>query len=384
MTEFFAGSNRWLKTGFLLPIVALNGWVLIEIVQYFEPFVTVLIGAAVLAFILNYPVEFLQKTLLQRGFLQKHLQKRSSDRGYAVLIVLFATLIGLGTLTITLLPALSEQLSSIVNQLPDWFNASSQKLQAVQHWASAHRLPINLNRIIQEFTERLPAQIEGLGDETVLLTLNAVGGLSSLLLTIVLTFYLLLDGKRVWKALFRWLPSDKRDRIRRSLQRDFHRYFIGQATLGVILATVLSIVFFLLNIPYSLLLGSTIGVMSLVPFGDTLGYVVICLLLAAKSPTLALTTLGIVVILDQIIDQIIAPRILGEFTGLKPIWIIIALLFGTKLFGLPGLLIAVPIASFINNLLDDDDSQDNNAQLEPYSTEELNPLVTQPHEVISS
>lgn len=387
MTGLSERSIRWLKTGFFLPIAALNGWVLINIVQYFEPFVTIFIGAAVLAFILNYPVEFLQKHFLQRHF----LQKRNVDRGYAVLLVLLVTLMGLATLTITLLPALSEQLASIVNQLPDWFNAFSQKLQAVQHWASVHRLPINLNRIIRELTERFPAQLEGLGDETVLLTLNAVGGLSSLLLTLVLTFYLLLDGKRVWHALFRWLPSDKRDRIRRALQHDFHCYFIGQATLGIILGTIFSIVFFLLNIPYSLLLGSTVGIMSLVPLGDTVSYVVICLLLAAKSPTLALTTFGIVLVLDQIIDQVIAPRILGEFTGLKPIWIIIALLFGTKLFGLPGLLIAVPIASFINNLLDDEgvngeDAQDENlldhegnTPSEPHDEEERSTLMTQAH-----
>lgn len=339
MVELTA-SMQWLKKWLLLPLLVLNGWVLIQLFHYLEPLVTVFIMAAVLAFILNYPVEFLQR----------HNISRSS----AVLLVLVISLVGLATLTVTLLPAISSQLADIIDQLPNWLNAASQKLQSLQNWAAVNRLPINLGRVIQEFTDRLPAQIEGLGDETLFLTLGAVGGLSSLVLTLVLTFYLLLDGKRVWNVFFLWLPPHQRRKIRRLLQEDFHNYFIGQATLGLMVGTLLSATFFLLKIPYSLLLGSTVGIMSLIPFGDTLGYGLVCLLLAAKSPGLALTTLIIAIVIDQILDQVVAPRILGSFTGLKPIWVIIALLLGTKLFGFAGLLTAVPIASFISGFLEDD------------------------------
>jgi predicted PurR-regulated permease PerM len=68
---------------------------------------------------------------------------------------------------------------------------------------------------------------------------------------------------------------------------------------------------------------------------------------------LAIRILGVSLVIDQVIDQGTAPKILGGFTGLKPIWVIIALLLGTKLFGFPGLLLAVPIASFINTALED-------------------------------
>uniref|UniRef100_A0A832H2R6 AI-2E family transporter n=1 Tax=Oscillatoriales cyanobacterium SpSt-402 TaxID=2282168 RepID=A0A832H2R6_9CYAN len=340
MTSFSINSLRWLKSGLLLPLVALNAWVILQIFQYLEPLPTILIGAAVLAFVLNYAVEF--------------LQARNVNRGYAVLIVLAVSLLVLITAGITLVPALLEQLAAILNQLPDWLNAALTKLQALQNWAAAHRVPINLNRAIRQFTERLPDQLEGLGDETVLLTLNAVGGLTQLLLTLVLTFYLLLDGKRVWNAVFQWLPLQNRDQIRRSLQKDFHGYFIGQATLGLIMGGLISVVLFVLQVPYSLLLGSVVGIMTLIPFGDVMGYSLVCLLIAAQSPGLAVTALLVIFVLDQIVDQAIAPRVLGEFTGLKPIWVIVALLLGTKLFGFSGLLLAVPIASFINTLLDDE------------------------------
>ncbi|MDX2230330.1 MAG: AI-2E family transporter [Leptolyngbyaceae cyanobacterium bins.349] len=335
-----SGENpQWLKTGVLLPLIALNAWIVIQIFRYFEPLLTILIGAAVLAFVLNYPVEWLRRWM---------------HRTYAVLLVLVISLMGLVAMGVTLVPALLEQLSTILDQLPAGVGSAIAQLQTVQDWATVHHLPINLSRVIRQFTDRLPDQLEGLGDETLSLTLNAVGGLSSLFLTLVLTFYLLLDGKRVWQALFQRLPLKHPDRIRRSLQEDFHQYFIGQATLSVMMAVALSIVLLGLHIPYSLLLGAFVGVVSLIPFGDVLGYGLVCLLVAAQSPGLALVALSIIIVLDQIIDQAIAPRILGGFTGLKPIWVILALLLGTKLFGFPGLLLAVPIASFISTFLEEE------------------------------
>lgn len=352
MTSLSIDALRWVKTGLWLPLIALNGWVVIQVLQYFEPLVTILIGASVLAFVLNYPVEWLQQRL---------------SRPAAVAIVLLISLIALVGIGVTVVPVLLEQFTAIVQQLPNGLARAIAHLQVIQNWAAAHRLPINLNQIIQQITDRLPNQLEGLGDQTLLFTLNAVGGLSSLLLTLVLTFYLLLDGKRVWTAIFQRLPLKNRDRIRRSLQDDFHRYFIGQAILGAIMAVVLSVVLVILHVPYSLLLGAAVGVMTLIPFGDVAGYSLACLLIAAQSPGLAVLTLGVIVVLDQIIDQAIAPRILGSFTGLNPVWIILALLLGTKLFGLPGLLLAVPLASFISTILEDEtllENQDDLIQLD--------------------
>lgn len=347
-------SLKWLKRVLLVPAIVLNGWVLIQVLKYFEPFVTVFIAASVFAFVLNHPVEF--------------LQKRQINRNLAIFIVLVVSLLGVVTLGVTLLPALSEQLSSIIEKLPAWFNVVSQKLQTAQTWASAHRLPVNFSRVIRQLTDRFPERIESLGDETLSLTLNAVGGVSSLLLTVVLTFYLLLDGKRIWNTLVRWLPLANKERIQRSLQNDFRSYYVGQATVGLILGTLLSLVLFVFQVPYSLLLGLMVGVMSMVPFGDTLGYIILGLILLAQSPGLALTAFVAVLVVDQIVDQAITPRILGNLTGLKPIWVIVALLLGTKVLGLSALLIAVPVASFIGTLLEDESLLDQDRPFEEQST----------------
>lgn len=331
--------TRWLKTRLALPLLVLNGWVLLQLVEYFEPLFTIFVLSAVLAYVLNYPVQF----LCQRGI----------RRSYAVLMVLVLSLLLLVTLGVTLLPTVVMQVTEIVTLLPDWVNAVSQKLETLQAWALSRRLPLDLSRLNTQLSDRLPGEVQALADQTLTLTLDAIGSLSEVLLVIVLTLYLLLDGRRVWDGVFRWVPLKYRDRMGQQLEGNFHRYFIGQAAMGLIMGTALTIAFFLLKVPYSLLLGLLVGVMTLIPFGDVLSFGLISVLVAAQDLGLGVRTLVTASVIDQIVDQAIAPRVLGGFTGLKPIWVIVALLVGTKIAGLPGLLTAVPVAGFVQDVLED-------------------------------
>ena len=331
--------NRWLKNRLALPLLVLNGWVLLQLMEYFEPLFTVFVLSAVLAYVLNYPVQFLH----QRGI----------QRQYAVLLVLVVSLIVLVTLGVTLFPTVVTQLTEIVTLLPDWINTVSQKLELLQEWALSRRLPINLSRLIAQLSDRLPGEVQAIADQTVTLTLDAIGSLSEGVLVIVLTLYLLLDGRRIWDGVFRWVPLKYRDRMGQQLESNFHRYFIGQATMGLIMGSTLTLAFFVLKVPYSLLLGLLVGVMTLIPFGDILSFGLISLLVAAQDLGLGVKTLVVAAVIDQFVDQAVAPRVLGSFTGLKPIWVIISLLIGTKVAGLPGLLTAVPIAGFIQDLIED-------------------------------
>ncbi len=339
MPELPDNWNQWLKTRLTLPFIVLNGWVLLQLVQYFEPLFTIFILAAVLAYVLNYPVNF----LTQRGI----------KRGYAVLTALVVSLIVLTALGVTLFPSLVAQLTEVVTLLPEWVNAVSQKLQLLQGWAASHRLPVNLSRLIRQLSDNLPGEVQAIADQSLTLTLDAIGSLSEAFLVIVLTLYLLLDGRRVWDGVFRWVPLQYREQAGQQLESNFHRYFIGQATMGVIMGTTLTLAFFLLNVPYSLLLGLLIGVMTLIPFGDTVSFALISLLVATHDVSLGVKTLVVAAVIDQLVDQAIAPRVLGGFTGLKPIWVIISLLIGTKIAGLPGLLTAVPVAGFIRDVMAD-------------------------------
>lgn len=330
--------RQWLTVGLPFPLVVLNGWLALRVFQYFQPLVTIITLAALLAFVLNYPVQF--------------FQQRQVKRNYVVLLVFLlalAILVGLG---VTLIPLLIEQLSESAKLLPQWIDSGSQKLQVLDDWAATRNLPVNLGQLLSQLSDRLPDELQALSEEFLTLAFEAVDSVSEVLLTVVLTFYLLLDGQKLWNGLFGRLPPRFGPLVKQSLQQNFQNYFIGQVALAALVSFCLTTVFLVLKVPFGLLFGLGVGVMTLIPFGDLLSFSLVSLLVASHDFWLGVRTLAVALAVDQVIDQAIAPRLLGRFTGLSPVGILAALAIGTKVGGLLGLLVAVPLASSLKNILD--------------------------------
>ena len=330
--------HKWLTLGLPFPLIVINGWLLLQVFQYFQPLVTIFGLAAVLAFILNYPVQF--------------LQQREVKRNYAVLLIFLLTLVILVTFGITLIPILLKELSESAKLLPNWIDSGTQKLEALDNWAATQNLPINLSQLAIQLTDRLPNELQSLAEELLTLALEAIDSVSEVVLTVVLAFYLLLDGERLWKGLFQRLPSRFGLPLQQSLQQNFQNYFLGQVALAALVGFSMTVSFLALRVPFGLLFGLGIGIMTLIPFGDVLSFCLVSLLVASHDFWLGVNTFVVAIVVDQVIDQAIAPRLLGSFTGLSPIWVLAALAVGTKVGGLLGLLNAVPLASCLKSVID--------------------------------
>lgn len=122
--------------------------------------------------------------------------------------------------------------------------------------------------------------------------------------------------------------------------------------MAAILTLLLTTALILLDAPYGLLFGIGIGLMSLVPFGGGTGIFLFSLLLMSRNFWFGLKVLAIAVVLLQINDNFVAPRVLGNLVGLNPFWLLISLFLGAKLGGSLGIFLAIPIASFIKSLVD--------------------------------
>lgn len=344
---------QWLAIALPFPLLVFNGWLALLVFQYFQPLVTIFGLAAVLAFILNYPVRWLQQ----------HQVKRS----YAIFLVFCIALVASIALGITLIPRLIEELNEGARHLPQWIDAGTAKLQILDSWIEAQQLPFDLSHLNAQVSDRLPDELQSLGEELLMLIVSTIDSVSEAILTVVLTFYLLLDGGRLWSGIFERLPSRWSIPLQESLEQNFQNYLIGQVALAALVGTAMSLVFLALKVPFGLLFGLGIGVMTLIPFGDVLSFSLVGLLVAVHDFWLGAKTLTAAVVVDQIIDQAIAPRLLGSFTGLSPIGVLVALAVGTKIGGLLGLLTAVPIASCLKNLFD---------LFFPVSEDALNPAET--------
>jgi predicted PurR-regulated permease PerM len=345
--------RQLLTIGLPFPLIVFNAWLALQVFQYFQPLVTIFGLAALLAFILNYPVQF--------------LQQRQVQRKYAVILVFLLSLVTLLAFGITLIPILLEQLSEGAKLLPQWIDAGSQELQALSDWVETQNLPIDLSHLLTQLGDRLPGELQSLAEEFLSLALGTIDSVSEIILTVVVTFYLLLDGERLWKGLFQRLPLRWSLALQQSLQQNFQNYLIGQVALAALVGLTMSLAFLALRVPFGLIFGLGIGIMTLIPFGDVLSFSLVSLLVAAHNFWLGAKTLVVALVLDQIIDQAIAPRLLGSFTGLSPIGVLAALAVGTKVGGLLGLLTAVPLASFLKSGLDsflnttDPDTSDENS-----------------------
>jgi predicted PurR-regulated permease PerM len=329
---------RWILGILLFPIIVLNIWLLIVIFGYFQSVITIFGTATLLSFVLNYPVTF--------------LSHHGVKRNRAILWVIAVTVLTIALLAITLAPLVIEQLNELTNKLPTWIESSDRQLKALNEWAIARKIPVNVSVLAGQIVEKLSFQLQSLPTKILEVVLGTLDSVLSLVFIIVITFYLLLHGEKLWAGVWQWLPIRWGLEVRPLLRQNFQNYYLGQASIAAMFAVSMTIAFLALQVPFGLLFGITIGVMALFPFGAAFSISVVGILTVLKSFWLGVQVLGTAVVIQQVIENFFAPRVLGEFIGLNPVWVLLSLLIGAKVGGILGLLIAVPMAGFIKSTAD--------------------------------
>ncbi len=360
--------SKLLMVGLSAPILVLNFWAMASIAKFFGVLMGIVVVASLLAFLLNYPVSWCARHGLNR-----------EPASIIVFLLTLSLLLGLG---ITLFPLAFAQAQQLANRLPEWIESGRQQLMILSQQAENRGIPLDLDVIIAQFIDKLQGQLQSLTRSFVNIALGTVSGvldtLIDVLVTVILTFYLLQHGDELWSSLLSWLPEHKQQPISRTLRLSFQNYFIGQLILGICMASVLVPTFLFMRVPFGLLFGLTIGTMALVPFGGTVGILLVTFLVALQNIWLGLKVLAASLIVQQILENLVAPRVLGSVTGLNPVWVFISVLIGAKTAGLVGVLIAVPTAVVIKTAL-----MEVRLRLTPDSTETTVEVVAAPAEVES-
>jgi predicted PurR-regulated permease PerM len=319
------------------PLLVINGWAISVFFNYFHSLIVILVGASVLAFLLNYPV----------SWMEHHGAKREQ---VAILVFLLALSILLA-LGVTLFPLALTQAEQLVARLPELIDSGRSQLMILNEKAETYGLPINLDALVVQINDRVKGQLQAIAGQVLNLAVLTVTSLLDILLTMVLTFYLLQHGAELWESLVKWLPNKFRDPFSKTVRLSFQNFFITQLILSTCMASALIPTFLWLKVPFGLLFGLTIGLMALVPFGGSVGIALTTLLVTLQDFSMGVRVLIAAVIVQQILENLIAPRILGSFTGLNPVWILISVLTGARIGGLLGVIVAVPTAVVIKTAL---------------------------------
>lgn len=369
----FFSIHRWVNLQRLLiiglagPLLALNVWILFQIFHYFEHLIVLLTIAAILAFLLNYPVRIIER------FYQ--------NRSQAVIVVILLTLALLAILGITLVPIVIDQFTQLLNNIPAWLEASNHNLDQLDTWARARRLPINLKSLGNRLNATIESQVQELATEVLGVALGTLSGLFDTVLVIVLSFYMLLYGAGLWQGMVNLLPTKIGLPLSRSLRQNFQKFFISQILLGLFMVATLTPIFLVLDVPFALLFALLIGVAELVPFiGATLGIGLVTILVMLNSFWLGMRVALAAIVMQQIKDNILAPRLMGEFIGLNPIVVFITLLVGGQIGGVFGVIVAVPIAGTIKGTIDAIRSQHQPQVASTHGVFKERPTQVQPEE----
>lgn len=318
-----------------LTIIA--GWLTLKSLGYFADLVSLLLTAGLIAFLLNYPVTALRAVLPQRAI--------------AAAVVYLASIVLVTILLVTLIPPVIDQARQLLINFPNFVELAKQRLTSLQGWSEAHGLPIDVQLLTTQFSGRLQMIAESTARTSVNLVLGTFDRFVNFILVLVISFYMLIDGQKLW----RWLTSIFSPLIQReltaSLQRNLQQFLTGQLLLGTFMAASLTLAFWLLQVPFFLLFAVFIGLMELIPFiGATLGIGLVVIIVLFIDPWLALRVLITSVIVQQIKDNLITPKLMGNLTGLSPIFIFISLLIGAKIGGLLGVILAIPLSGVIKSL----------------------------------
>ena len=329
---------KWAILGLAFPLICLNGWLLYTLGGLLQPITSIVITASLIAFLLDYP--------------DRLLRKKRVPKGWAIAIVLILALALVSVLVIFLGPLVWQQLNDFAVRLPRWIGEAKDRLLLLDKQVIFQNSPVDFEQLIVEAANRLSSALESVTSQVIFFTLSTINSVLNLLVTAVLSILLVINGERLWNGVLNWFSNEWETLIRDSLQPSFQGYFSGQATLALILAAAQSIAFVILKVPFGLLFGIGIGILSIIPFGGTVAVLTVSTLLAFQNLSLGIGVLLVAFVIGQINDNVVAPRLIGGATGLNPAMVIVALLIGAKFAGFLGLLLAVPTASFLKKIVD--------------------------------
>ena len=189
------------------------------------------------------------------------------------------------------------------------------------------------------------------------LVVSIFGGLMSFIAILIISFYLSVTKNGIENFLGSIVPEKyepyaiglwKRSEIK------VGRWLQGQLLLGLIMGLVVYVGLSLMGIKYALLLAFLAAVLEIVPIvGPVLAAIPAVFLAFLQGPSLGLWVVLFYVAAQQLENHLLVPVVLGKTTGLNPVVVIIALLVGQQLAGIPGMILSVPLATVIVELLDD-------------------------------
>jgi predicted PurR-regulated permease PerM len=296
------------------------------------------------------------------------ISRRSADTGLithswrlprvlAVLLVYLAVLTVAVYLVISLVPVIATQLAGLETTLPDASNV-------VVGWAnnleqSLRRIGVRVDVVSVFQTEALIQQATTVGSTLVGQSLSIVSGIANLLINLVLVlilgFYMTLDGPRISARLLQMLPPTWRSDTRTFfaiVNRTFGGFLRAQLVQALFYGLATAVLMVALGVSDVALASVLAAILVLIPLiGGVFAIIPPLIIVLIENPDRFLLMLIGLIVLQQVLFNMIMPRLMGRIVGLHPLLVFAAILVGAALAGAWGILFGVPVAGVIASVL---------------------------------
>jgi predicted PurR-regulated permease PerM len=354
---YFMKKGIWLRVLLLILVTLIfvrlfnQTDVLSQLLKVLHQIVAPLFWGCIVAFLLDPPVRKLQRTTrLPRVFCVI-----SAAAGFAVLV-----LAGL----VFLLPGLISGIRDLADQVPAWYNQASIWLADFQLNTTLQQLGLDeiLRSRIEGVDEYFHTAISTIVNSTVSVLMSTTSAFFSVLFICLAAIFFLLDKDSILLTSRRLIIALCDERRAAAILHYaakskviFYQFVAGKIIESTIL-TILGLVgFALIGLPYVVLVSIFVGVTNIIPYiGPVLGAVFALLIALFSADPAKLLYAALMVTFIQLVDNLwCQPKILGGKVGLRPIYVLFAVIVGQAFFGWLGILLAIPVCASLKIILDD-------------------------------
>jgi len=324
----------WSAIG-ILALVAVALWGLGRITPALVPFII----AFIIVFLLETPVRF--------------LSARGMKRSHATLLCLLTSLAVIGGVVTLLGPTVAHQVSSFAHAAPKYIAQADAAENAVEGQLTNVAIPSWLAAVIRNASVQLSQFVVTLGDNLARVVLNLGGriatGLIDIFLALVIAFWVLADLPKIREEIALLAgPRYEADaeHLVFTVTRVLGGYLRGQSIASLTTAALSAIGLTIFHVPYAIVLGIIAFFFNFAPYiGPVVTGLIAGLLGMFVGPWAALAAVGCVIVAQNVTDTLVTPRVMSSQVDLHPTLVIFSLLVGGTLYGIAGLLFAIPVAA---------------------------------------
>lgn len=320
------------------------------ILSVFAPF---LIGFSI-SYLLNPVMKFFELRVFGKVGAKKRTASAFKVKRVCSIISTYVVVFALvACLVVLLIPQVVTTVESLIKNIPSYYQ---KFVGTITHFMSEHHMnAVWLEQMLPDHSLMTYATtfIEACFGWLMNIPAQLTTGFTNVLVGVIVSIYFLYDKERFTKGLTKVTyamchkkKADKIMEVSRLTNKTFSGFIIGKIIDSVIIGAISFPFMLLIYPPYALLISVIIGVTNIIPFfGPFIGAIPSALLILLVAPDKFLWFVIFIFVLQQFDGNILGPKILGDSTGISPIWVMFGILAGSKLLGFVGMLVGVPVTA---------------------------------------